>query len=378
MNASLATLAAARALLDRAVRDRANAYGGSGAVGVGWEAYLLPRVPALVGRRLPDGALLHAAVSFGAELPLALECSARGLRQPDFLFLIEHEDRVGIAGADAKLGLDTVDAAQIAAETTARILIEGGPLAQAAIAVLGVPDAPAVDGYILTPQRTLNDLVLGGTRPLGMPAPKLPERTHIITVAASGAALLAAVPTGPFARDLVEGTDEAFDVDAAVDPAILCALAAHLLLGMWREGETPLIVPRVGAEPPTADEYDPAVRWGRERVRRAGNAWDAAIAAQKRARPRLDARARVQEAMQPPLADPAVLAALGDARGRASRVARAAAATAYRTALLDRLPPDLTDRGDVLLDAIQIARRRDADALRTATIAAIRRARANG
>src|SRR5947209_13732347 len=87
---------AARALLDRGVRDRANAYGGSLALGAGWEEYLLPRVAALVGRALPDGAALKGARSFGADMAVALECSARGLRQPDFLFLIEREGAVGI------------------------------------------------------------------------------------------------------------------------------------------------------------------------------------------------------------------------------------------------------------------------------------------
>src|SRR4051812_44325260 len=96
-------LAAARALLDRAVRDRANAYGGSGALGIGWEEYLLPRVASLVGKTLPDGAVLHAARSFGAEAAVALECSTRGLRQPDFLFLVTKGDETAIAGADAKL-----------------------------------------------------------------------------------------------------------------------------------------------------------------------------------------------------------------------------------------------------------------------------------
>ena len=129
MAVSRTAIAAARALLDRAVRDRANAYGGSLALGYGWEEYLLPRVPALVGKTLPDGALLHAARSFGADPAIALECSARGLRQPDFLFLVTRDDATSIAGADAKLGLDTVDAAQVSAETTARILAEGGPLA---------------------------------------------------------------------------------------------------------------------------------------------------------------------------------------------------------------------------------------------------------
>jgi len=369
---SRTALAAARALLDRAVRDRANAYGGSLALGFGWEEYLLPRVPALVGRTLPDGALLHASLSFGADPAVALECSARGLRQPDFLFLIARDGATGIAGADAKLGLDTVDAAQIAAETTARILVESGPLAQGIIAALAPPETPATDGYILTPQRVLNDLVLGGARPNGMPRPRLPEPSHVVIVALRGADLLRAVATGPFARALVEGTDEAIEADASVDVAVLITLAAHLLLGMWREGETPLVVGRIAVEPPPPAQYDAALDWGRARVLRAGSAWEAAVEAANRARPRIEARAQVQEALQPPLADPEVRDALGGVRGKPGRVARAAAAEAYRSALLAALPPDLPDRGDALLDAIQIARRREIDALRARTIAAIR------
>ncbi len=244
-------LAAARALLDRAVRDRANAYGGSLALGAGWEEYLLPRVAVLVGKTLPDGTLLQAVRSFGAEAAVALECSVRGLRQPDFLFLVTRDGATAIAGADAKLGLDTVDAAQVSAETTARILAEGGPLAQGIIAALAPPETPAADGYILTPRRVLNDLILdSGARPSGMPRPRLPERSHVISVALRGADLLRVVPTGPFARALVDGTDEAVEADASVDVAVLLILAAHLLLGMWREGEIPLTVARIPIEPP--------------------------------------------------------------------------------------------------------------------------------
>lgn len=372
MTVSRTALAAARALLDRAVRDRANAYGGSLALGYGWEEYLLPRVPALVSRTLPDGALLHASLSFGADPAIALECSTRGLRQPDFLFLIARDGVVGIAGADAKLGLDTVDAAQVSAETTARILAEGGPRAQEIIAALAPPETPATDGYILTPQRILNDLVLGGARPNGMPRPRLPEPSHVVTIALRGADLLRAVATGPFARALVEGTDEAIEADASVDVAVLITLAAHLLLGMWREGETPLIVGRIAVESPAPEQYDAALDWGRTRVVRAGSAWEAAVEAANRARPRIEARARVQEALQPPLADPEVRDALGGVRGKPGRIARSAAAEAYRTALLAALPPDVPDRGDPLFDALQAARRREVNALRALTIAAIR------
>jgi hypothetical protein len=193
-----------------------------------------------------------------------------------------------------------------------------------------------------------------------------------VTVSLRGADLLRAVATGPFARALVEGTDEAIEVDASVDVAVLITLATHLLLGMWREGETPLIVGRIPVEPPAPAQYESALSWGRARVLRAGSAWEAAVQAANRARPRIEARARVQEALQPPLADPQVRDALDGVRGKPGRVARSAAADAYRTALLAALPPDVPDRGDALLDAIQIARRRDMDALRTLTIAAIR------
>jgi len=381
--ASPAATAAARALLDRAVRDRANIYGGSGALGVGWEAYLLPRVVNLVGRDLPDGARLVAQVPFGAIDAIALECSTRGLRQPDFLFLIEHEGVVSIAGADAKLGLDTVDAKQIAAETTGRILIEGGPRAQAAITALAAfaPDStdgtngtgsiPAADGYILTPQRVLNDLVLSGTRPRGMPPPHLPAHTQIVTVSLSGTALLGAVATGPFARALVEGTDEAHEADTFIDAAVLLTLAAHLLLGVWREQETPLTVSRIPADAPQDAEFAPALQWGRERVRIAGNAWEAATMAADRAKPRLIARARVQEALQPPMTDPSFLPP-AYLRGRAGRIARTVAATTYRDALLTALPPDLPDRSDALIAAITAIGQRDAEQLRAAVSAALR------
>jgi len=384
--ASPAATAAARALLDRAVRDRANIYGGSGALGVGWEAYLLPRVVNLVGRDLPDGARLVAQVPFGAIDAIALECSMRGLRQPDFLFLIEHGGMVGIAGADAKLGLDTVDAKQIAAETTGRILIEGGPRAQAAITALaafapaliddtdstnGTGGTPAADGYILTPQRVLNDLVLSGTRPRGMPPPHLPARTQIVTVALSGTALLGAVATGPFARALVDGTDEAHEADAFIDSAVLLTLAAHLLLGVWREQETPLTMSRIPADAPQAAEFAPALQWGRERVRIAGSAWEAATMAADRAKPRLIARARVQEALQPPMTDPSFLPP-AYLRGRTGRIARTVAATTYRDALLAALPPDLPDRSDALIAAITAISQRDAEHLRAAVSAALR------
>ena len=386
--ASPAATAAAHALLDRAVRDRANIYGGSGALGVGWEAYLLPRVVNLVGRDLPDGARLVAQVPFGAIDAIALECSTRGLRQPDFLFLIEREGVVGIAGADAKLGLDTVDAKQIAAETTGRILTEGGPRAQAAITALiafapartddtgGTDDigsmgsTPAADGYILTPQRVLNDLVLSGTRPRGMPPPHLPARTQIVTVALSGTALLGAVATGPFARALVEGTDEAHEADTFIDAAVLLTLAAHLLLGVWREQETPLTVSRIPADAPQDAEFAPALQWGRERVRIAGSAWEAATMAADRAKPRLIARARVQEALQPPMTDPSFLPP-AYLRGRTGRIARTVAATTYRDALLAALPPDLPDRSDALIAAITAISQRDAEQLRAAVSAAL-------
>lgn len=384
--ASPAATAAARALLDRAVRDRANIYGGSGALGVGWEAYLLPRVVNLVGRDLPDGARLVAQVPFGAIDAIALECSTRGLRQPDFLFLIEHEGVVRIAGADAKLGLDTVDAKQIAAETTGRILIEGGPRAQAAITALaafapdstdgtngtnGTSSIPAADGYILTPQRVLNDLVLSGTRPRGMPPPHLPARTQIVTVALSGTALLGAVATGPFARALVEGTDEAHEADTFIDAAVLLTLAAHLLLGVWREQETPLTVSRIPADAPQDAEFAPALQWGRERVRIAGSAWEAATMAADRAKPRLIARARVQEALQPPMTDPSFLPPTY-LRGRTGRIARTVAATTYRDGLLAALPPDLPDRSDALIAALTAIGQRDAEQLRAAVSAALR------
>jgi hypothetical protein len=372
VTATPAATRAARALLDRAVRDRANAYGGSLALGTGWEEYLLPRVAALANRTLPDGALLRAVTLFGADPAVAFECSTRGLRQPDFLFLIERDGTTAIVGADAKLGLDTVDAAQVSAETTARILAEGGPLAQGLIAGIAPPDTAAADGYIITPRRVLNDLVLSGVRPTGMPRPRLPAQDHLVSITVRGADLLRAVATGPFARALVEGTDEAIEADASVDVAVLVVLAAHLLLGMWREGETPLTVARIPVDPPAPEQYDAALTWARARVLRAGGAWEAAVDVANRMRPRVHARQRVQEALQPPLADPRVLDALGGARGRPGRMARAAAAEAYRTAILAAIPPNTPDRGDTLVDAIQAVRTRDADALRAAVIAAIR------
>lgn len=377
MNDSPAALRAARALLDRAVRDRANAYGGSQALGIGWEVYLLPRIAALSGRALPDGATLSAIVPFGADAAVALECSLRGLRQPDFLFLVGRGEHAAIAGADAKLGLDVVDAAQISAETTARILAEGGPLAQGLIAALAPHGTAATDGYILTPRRALNDLILGGARPTGMPRPRLPARDHLVTIGLRGADLLHAVVTGSFAHAIVMGTDEAIEADASVDVAVLVTLAAHLMLGIWREGETPLTVARIPVEPPAPEQFAVAVEWARSRVLRAGGAWEAAIEAANRARPRIEARRRVQEALQPPLADPRVLDALGGARGRPGRIARAAAAVAYRAAILTALPPDTPDRSDALLAAIAAITRRDAAGLRALTIAAIRTALAN-
>lgn len=374
MNDSPAALRAARALLDRAVRDRANTYGGSQALGTGWEAYLLPRIGALAGRALPDGAPLVAVAPFGADPAVALECALRGLRQPDFLFRVGHSAGAAIAGADAKLGLDVVDAAQIAAATTARILAEGGPLAQRIITGIAPPGTHAADGYILTPRRALNDLILGGTRPTGMPRPRLPARAQIVTIALRGADLLRAVATGPFARAIVEGTDEGGEADASVDVAVLVTLAAHLLLGIWREGETPLTVARIPVDPPAPGQLAAAVAWARARVLRAGEAWEAALHAADRARPRIEARRRVQEALQPPLADPHVLAALDGARGKPGRIARAAAAEAYRAALLAAVPPDTPDRSDALLAAIEAIRRREADSLRATTITAIRAA----
>jgi len=367
-----AAIAAARALLDRVVRDRANVYGGSNAVGLGWEVYLLPRIGVLQGRTLPDGSRLAAVGSFGAVDAIALECSARGLRQPDFLFLTEDLDgATGIAGADAKLGLDTVDAKQIAAETTARILAEGGPLAQAAIAALAPAGTPAADGYIITPRRTLNDLVLGGTRPIGMPPPKLPPRDHIVQIALTGAALLASVATGGFARALVEGGDEAHEADTQIDPAVLLVLAAHLLIGIWREHETPLIVGRIAVAVPTEDEYDRALRWGQERVGRGGNAWEAATAAADKAKPRIAARALVGEALQPPMGDLRYLPP-PHLRGKEGRTARARVANAYRDALLAALPPDTPDRSDALLAALDAIKRSDATRLQSAVAAALR------
>jgi hypothetical protein len=89
-------------------------------------------------------------------------------------------------------------------------------------------------------------------------------------------------------------------------------------------------------------------------------------------RPRIHARQRVQEALQPPLADPRVLDALGGMRGRPGRIARAAAAEAYRTAILAAIPSHTPDRGEALVEAIQTIRKRDADALRATVITAIR------
>ncbi len=79
----------------------------------------------------------------------------------------------------------------------------------------------------------------------------------------------------------------------------------------------------------------------------------------------------MQEALQPPLADPQVIAALGGVRGKPGRIARSAAAEAYRAALLAALPPDLPDRGDAIVDALRTIRQRDMDRFRAVTIAAI-------
>jgi hypothetical protein len=141
---------------------------------------------------------------------------------------------------------------------------------------------------------------------------------------------------------------------------------------MWREGETPLTVARIPIDPPAPEQYERAIAWARGRVVRAGSAWEAAVDTANRMRPRVHARQRVQEALQPPLADPRVLDALGGARGRPGRIARSAAAEANRAAILAAIPPETPDRGDALVDAIQTIRKRDADALRAAVIAAIR------
>ena len=69
-----------------------------------------------------------------------------------------------------------------------------------------------------------------------------------------------------------------------------------------------------------------------------------------------------------------MLVALDGARGKPGRLARAAAAEAFRSALLAALPPGLPDRGDAIVDAVQTVKWRDADALRATTIVAIREA----
>jgi hypothetical protein len=152
---------------------------------------------------------------------------------------------------------------------------------------------------------------------------------------------------------------------------VLLVLAAHLLIGIWREHETPLVVGRIGVAVPTEDEYERALRWGRERVGRAASAWEAATAAADKAKPRILARARVQEAMQPPMGDPRFLPPQ-NLRGKEGRTARARVAVAYRDALLAALPPDTPDRSDALLAAFEAIKRRDAARLQAAVAAALR------
>jgi len=146
---------------------------------------------------------------------------------------------------------------------------------------------------------------------------------------------------------------------------------------MWRESAISLTVARIPVDPPADNQYESALAWAHERVRRAGSAWEAAVQAANRAKPRIEARARVQELLQPPLGDPRVLAALGGVRGKPGRIARAAAAAVYRAALLAALPADVPDRGDALVDAFQTIRAREADTLRAVVIAAIGDALAN-
>ena len=180
MPASPTATAAARALLNRDVRDRANAYGGSQALGIGWEEYLLPRV---VGTRRKDTAGRRASRRGAGSSGRTRQSRSNARRAGcGSRTSSSSSQKTGRRGSPAR----TRNSASIPwtprkspPKRRRGSSPKGGPLAQAVIAALAPPETPAVDGYILTPRRILNDLILDGVRPSGMPRPRLPDRARI-------------------------------------------------------------------------------------------------------------------------------------------------------------------------------------------------------
>jgi hypothetical protein len=151
-----------RSLLDRRLMTLADRGGASGFVGSVWgkacTAWLITQIGAPLMWGEENIGIISSVLDVDALPGLASFASSRGLQNPDYLLTVESEDGVILVGADAKFSVETAKPRQVSTEIIAALVeTEASPLSPL------VPhyDLQA-DGFFLSPNYELTDLVLGG------------------------------------------------------------------------------------------------------------------------------------------------------------------------------------------------------------------------
>src|SRR5436190_1882192 len=140
--------------------------GASGFVGTRWADVCAKWAGALPGTELPtiveDGTSLRVGrVARLDDSPrIALLASRRGMQNPDFIFIGEHESQPAIQAADAKFSIETARSKQVSAEVVSRLL-ELGAIVNTLVGELA-DETTVIPGVFLSPDYAVTHAVLGG------------------------------------------------------------------------------------------------------------------------------------------------------------------------------------------------------------------------
>ncbi|HQY30457.1 MAG TPA: hypothetical protein PK691_04190 [Thermomicrobiales bacterium] len=239
-----------RSLLDRQLMNLADRGGASGYVGSAWGVqcgtWLVSQIGAPImwgGEHIGE---IVSIIDVDALPGIPAFASSRGLQNPDYLIQIDSDAGMYLVGVDAKFSIETAKPRQVSiAIVTALVETEGSPLAPL------IPNYDAiVDGFFLSPDYELTDLVLTG-------------RAGILRATVSPSDLVRIHPNVPsmFARpDLINAMAVLAEKDAIdsswqddLVPALYYARVAFACAGCLNEETRPLLgPPELAPASPTA------------------------------------------------------------------------------------------------------------------------------
>jgi hypothetical protein len=244
--------------------------GASGYIGDAWSEACTRFLVAKIGSPIAWGddwvGTIASIIDVDAIPGIASFASARALQNPDYLLAVQTEDATVLVAADAKFSVETAKPRQVSAEIVSALVgSEGSPLTGI------VPHFDAqVDGFFLSPNYPLTDLVLQGTAGILRAAV---GRSDVVTIEPEPKRMFDRADLAEAMALLADLDDPSSDWQTDLIPSLYYARCAFAALGSRLDELKPLLGPMTQTAP------DPGfVRALRRRCASAASAWRLVLA----------------------------------------------------------------------------------------------------